>query len=145
MHPFPHALPGILVAPALLAQVPAPPELSAEEWQGLRALVVDLGTEAGTREVFRRHSELSRRFPSADHFLDYVAKWRAAITPLPDTVQKALEVVDIQVLDKPDGTAIYVTYYLKTPPNALVHLRTTWVNGTLTRMECLKGFARPQE
>lgn len=140
------ALPAL--APALLhgSQAPAPaiPELSPEEWAGLKSLALGLSTEAGTREVFLTHPALGNRFSTLDQFLDYIGKWRYGISPLPDTLKKALEEVDIQVLDKPDGTAIYVTYYLRTPPNALVHLRTVWVNGTLARLECLKGFAKPQ-
>lgn len=107
--------------------------------------MVSLSTDAGSRELYLKQPRMGQNFASLDHFLDYAAKWRPGLSPLPESIHKALEQVDISVREKPDGTSIYLTFYHREPPNTLTYLRTIWVNGALAKLEFIKGRTRPEE
>ncbi len=135
----------VLAGLTLLAQDPPParPRISPTEWAAVRELSQAIATEDGARSYFERNPGLASSFSTADTFIAYLAKWRSRATPLPASLDEALQSVDVSVRDGESGFLIIVTYYHATPANSITMMKTTWRNGRLVLVSFLKGFAHP--
>jgi len=60
--------------------------LIQKDWERLRALVTQLQTDEGTREVYRANPGLRQAHPTEDQFLQAVRAWRPRLAPLPAEV-----------------------------------------------------------
>jgi len=54
-----------------------------EDWEDLRRIIDQLGTDEGCKELYRSAPGLLGDFPTEQEFLDTARKWRPALEPLP--------------------------------------------------------------
>lgn len=57
-----------------------------EDWEDLRAMVDQLGTDAGAQELYRQAPGLKSSFPSETAFVEASRGWRPLLEPLPKEI-----------------------------------------------------------
>lgn len=57
-----------------------------EDWEDLRRIIDQLGTDEGCQELYRSAPGLMGDFPTEQAFLEAARKWRPALEPLPKDI-----------------------------------------------------------
>ena len=91
-----------------------------EDWEDLRGMVTQLGSDAGAQELYRSAPGLKERFPTEEDFVQAARRWRPILEPIPADIPD-LEAHDVSY-NTQFGGQVVLSYRQKNG----ARVRITW-------------------
>jgi hypothetical protein len=118
-------------------------ESNIPPWQTLAEITRQLKSDEGTLAIFRNSPGLQGRFPSEEHFQDFVGKWRQRLMVLPPRPDdpNATDDISWEINPRDSAQVVSLTFHHKIPENAITVLKIVWENDQVADITFSRGFS----